>query len=173
MILCTRKLTKTKTGLPKYINFRSMKKYTKLLFQEKLEDINFPNYENFQDANLAYSDFINKVTSIINDITPIKKKKVKNNSQDWFDGEVAEKIAIRDKLFKKFKKSKLHVDNDLYRKARNNVENLIKSKKKTYFEDKLKENIGKPKELWKALNDLGLPKKGTPSGAPNICLKEN
>ena len=91
----------------------------------------------------------------INTIAPIKKKKVKNNSQDWFDGEVAEKIAIRDKLFKKFKKSKLHVDKDLFREARNNVENLIKSKKKTYFEDKLKENIGKPKELWKALNDLG------------------
>ena len=137
-----------------------MKKYTQLLFKEKLEDINFPNYENFQDANLAYSDFTNKLTNIINNIAPLKKKKVKNNSQDWFDGEVAEKIAIRDKLFKKFKKSKLHVDKDLYREARNNVENIIKSKKKKYFEDKLKENIGKPNELWKALNDLGLPKKG-------------
>ena len=173
LIYCTRKLTKTKTGLSKYINFRSMKKYTKLLFKEKLEDINFPNYENFQDANLAYSDFINKLTSVINTIAPIKKKKVKNNSQDWFDGEVAEKIAIRDKLFKKFKKSKLHVDKDLFREARNNVENIIKSKKKTYFEDKLKENIAKPKELWKTLNGLGLSKKGTQSGVTNVCLKEN
>ena len=173
LIYCTRKLTKTKTGLSKYINFRSMKKYTKLLFKEKLEDINFPNYENFQDANLAYSDFISKLTSIINTIAPIKKKKVKNNSQDWFDGEVAEKIAIRDKLFKKFKKSKLHVDKDLYREARNNVENIIKSKKKNYFEDKLKENTAKPKELWKTLNGLGLPKKGSQSGAANVCLKEN
>ena len=173
LIYCTRKLTKTKTGLTKFINFRSMKKYTKLLFKEKLEDINFPNYENFQDTNLAYSDFINKLTCVINTIAPIKKKKVKNNSQDWFDGEVAEKIAIRDKLFKKFKKSKLHVDKDLYREARNNVESIIKSKKKTYFEDKLKENIGKPKELWKTLNDLGLTKKGTQSGGANVCLKEN
>ena len=75
LIFCTRKLTKSKTGLPKYINFRSMKKYTKLLFKEKLEDINFPNYENFQDAGLAYSDFTNKLTSIINNIAPLKKKK--------------------------------------------------------------------------------------------------
>ena len=74
-----------------------------MLFREKLEDINFPNYENFQDTNLAYSDFINKLTSIINTIAPTKKKKVKNNSQDWFDGEVAEKIAIRDKLLKNLK----------------------------------------------------------------------
>ena len=36
----------------------------------------------------------------------MKQRKMKNNSQEWYDGEVAEEIAIRDKLFKKFKKSK-------------------------------------------------------------------
>ena len=56
----------------------------------------------FRDANLAYSDFINKLTGVINSIAPMKQRKMKNNSQEWFDGEVAEKIAIRDKLFQKF-----------------------------------------------------------------------
>ena len=125
------------------------------------------------DANSAYSDFLDKLTGIINYIAPMKQSKVKNNSQEWYDGEIAEKIAIRDKLFKKFKKSKLHIDKELFKEARNNVENLIKKKKKTYFENKLKDNIGKPKELWKALNDIGLPKKGSASGASNICLKED
>ena len=94
LIYCTRNLIKTKTGLSKYINFGSMKIYTKLLFKEKLEDLNFPNYENFQDANLAYSDLINKLTSVVNTIAPMKKKNVTNNSQDWFDVEVAEKVAF-------------------------------------------------------------------------------
>ena len=173
MIFCTRKVTKIKIGMPKYINFRSMKNYSKELFNDKLQNINFPNYENFQDTNLAYSDFINKLTGVINSIAPMKQRKMKNNSQEWYDGEVAEKIAIRDKLFKKFKKSKLNVDKDLFKEARNNVESLIKNKKKTFFENKLKENIGKPKELWKTLNDLGLAKKGSSSGKQNICLKEN
>ena len=36
---------------------------------------------------------------------------------------------------------------------------MIFSKKKDYFENKLSESIGKPKELWKALKFLGLPYK--------------
>ena len=36
---------------------------------------------------------------------------------------------------------------------------LIKQKKSQFYNEKLKENIGKPKELWKALKSLGLPSK--------------
>ena len=36
---------------------------------------------------------------------------------------------------------------------------MIFNKKKDYFENKLSECIGKPKELWKALKSLGLPNK--------------
>ena len=36
---------------------------------------------------------------------------------------------------------------------------MIFNKKKEYFENKLNECIGKPKELWKALKSLGLPNK--------------
>ena len=32
----------------------------------------------------------------------------------------------------------------------------LRTKKKAYFESKLTENIGKPKELWKSLKSLGL-----------------
>ena len=44
-------------------------------------------------------------------------------------------------------------------------------KKKKFYKAKLKENIGKPKELLKPLQSLGLPcKKGSVS---NICLKKD
>ena len=36
---------------------------------------------------------------------------------------------------------------------------MIFNEKKDYFDNKLNECIGKPKELWKALKSLGLPKK--------------
>ena len=32
--------------------------------------------------------------------------------QKWFDGKVAEKLRVRDKLFKKFKKWKLSIDKE-------------------------------------------------------------
>ena len=64
----------------------------------------------------------------------------------------------------------MHIDEDLYEKAKYAVK-LIKQKKSQFYKEKSKENIDKPKELWKALKSLGLPsKKGTIS---NICLKKD
>ena len=48
----------------------------------------------------------------------IDKKKAKQNSQGWFDGEIANEIKIHDKLFKKFKKLKLQTNKDIYNVAR-------------------------------------------------------
>ena len=76
--------------------------------------------------------------------------------QDWSDAQIIEEINERDKLFKKFKNSRLHVDKDNYEEARNGVQKIIRTKKKAYFESKLTENIGKPKELRKSLKSLGL-----------------
>ena len=39
------------------------------------------------------------------------------------------------------------------------MQNLIAKKKKQFFENKLKECIGKPKDLWKAIKSLGLSNK--------------
>ena len=66
-------------------------------------------------------------------------------------GEIFETIKNRDKLLKKFKRSGLHFDKELYNAARYKVHKMIFSKKKDYFENKLNECIGKQKELWKAV----------------------
>ena len=98
-------------------SYRSLKNYTAELYEKALRDIDFPNYEKFSDVNIAYSDLIEKITETVNKIAPMKQSRIKSNSQDWFDGEVAEKIAIREKLFKIFKKSQLQIDKELYNKA--------------------------------------------------------
>ena len=49
--------------------------------------------------------------------SPLKERRVKQNSQEWFDGEIADEIKNQDKLFKKFKKSKLQIDKDIYNAA--------------------------------------------------------
>ena len=114
---------------------------------------------------------MNKITQVINNLAPYKIIRVKNQSNEWFDGELAKQISNRDKFFKKFKKSKLHIDELIYTEAKNTVQHLIKENKKKFFSKKLEENIGEPKELRKNLKKLGLPKTETPSR--NICLKEN
>ena len=86
----------------------------------------------------------------------MKEIRIKNNTQEWFDNEIAEAIKIREKYFKKFKKSNLQIDYNFYIEAKYNAQKLIKQKKIEFFNTKLTENIGKPKELWKSLKTLGL-----------------
>ena len=65
---------------------------------------------------------------------------VKSNSKEWFDSVVSERINNRDKLFKKFKKSRLPLDQENSKKARYEVKKLIAEKKR---ETTLKQNLPK------------------------------
>ena len=90
LIYCTRKFSRTKLGTHKQITFRSLKNYTAEAYKEALGKVCFPDYENFSDVNKAYENFIQKLMSIIDKLAPFKTKRVKGNSQEWFDGEILE-----------------------------------------------------------------------------------
>ena len=162
IIYCTRKISRIKEV--------RIKKLADI-YEEALGRVDFQNYHNFENINYTYSNFIQKVMGVIDLVAPIKLRRIKQNSQEWFDGEVAEKISVRDKLFKKFKKSKLHIDKEIYKIARYEVQKLISYKKKKFFENRLNDSIGKPKELWKALKSLGLPSKTSVCGTTALKVK--
>ena len=54
---------------------------------------------------------------VLNKIAPSKEIRIKNNMQEWFDREIAELINAHQKLFLKLKKSKLHTDEENYKKV--------------------------------------------------------
>ena len=124
-----------------------------------LREINFPNYQYFEDVNREYSDLFKKLMTVIDNVAPCKTTRVKGNTQNWFDGEVLEKLRSRDKLFKGFKKTRLHIDTELYKKAKYNAQKLIAAKKQAFFDKKLSETVEKTKEIWNTLKSLGMPKK--------------
>ena len=75
-------------------------------------------------------------------------------------------IHAHEKFFLKFKKSKLHIDEENYEKVKYQVQNLMRKKKREFYETNLRQKMNKPKELWKALKSTGLPSK--PVTASNI-----
>ena len=138
LIYCTRKINKSKTGgVHKHITFHSFKKYTVDAYKDALNKINFPNYELLDDVNEAYSNFFQKIRIGVDSIAPYKTKNVKANIQKWFGGEFLENIDPRDKLFKKSKKYRLHIDKEMYKKAKYNTLKLIAAKNRAFFDDKL------------------------------------
>ena len=56
------------------------------------------------------------------------------------------------------------------KKVKYQVQNLIREKKRKFYETNLRQKINKPKELWKTLRSMGLPSKAVT--ASNICLKD-
>ena len=134
LIYCTRKFSRTKLGTHKQITFCSLKNYTAEAHKEVLGKVCFPDYENFSDVNKVYENFIQKLMSVTDKLARFKTKRVKGNSQEWFDGEVLESIALRDKLCNKFKRSKLNVDKEISNKARNKSHRLILKKKESTSE---------------------------------------
>ena len=171
LIYCTRKILRTKFNMHNQIRVRSLKNYIPEFFREELTKINFPDYNIFSNVNIAYLDLVEKILSVVDKIAPFKELRVKNNTQYWFDDEVTGTIQLREKRLKHFKSTKLCVDEELYKEAKYHIMKLIKEKKRQFYTDKLKENIGKPKELWKALKSLGLPSKKR--SISNICLKND
>ena len=153
VIFCTRKNSRIKRDVVhKYLYFRSLKNYTADYYKKALKQVDFPNYENFGDSNEAYSNFFQKLMTVTYKIAPYTSKWLKGNTQKWFDGEVLEKLNLRNKLFKKFKKSRLHIEKELCKKSKYNALKLIASKSKHFLkrrsQKKTYRNYGNPLNLW-------------------------
>ena len=133
LICCTRKIERIKHNMLNQIQVRSLKKYSAEIFTNKLKTVQFPNYSIFSNVDVAYSDLLNKISDTIDSVAPIKEIRIKNNTQEWFDNEIAEAIKIREKYFKKFKKSNLQIDYNFYIEAKYNTQKLIKQKKKNFL----------------------------------------
>ena len=70
---------------------------------------------------------------VIDKFAPMKERRVKQNSQKWFDGESADGIKNRDKLFRKIKKSKLCIYKDIYDVVRYKLQKMIINKKEHFL----------------------------------------
>ena len=101
IIYCTRKISRIKTGTHKLIRYISLKIYSADIHEEALGRSDFLNLHNSENINDAYSNFIQKVMRVIDLVASIKSGWIKQISQEWLNGEVAEKISVRDILLKR------------------------------------------------------------------------
>ena len=97
-----------KNYLHKQITFCSLKNYYPEVYEEVIRKLSFPNYELFDNIDEAYENFIKNFLAVIDNLASSKNKCIKGTLQDSFDVKIMEK-KLGDKLFKKFKKSYLHL----------------------------------------------------------------
>ena len=69
------------------------KNYSVDEYEKVLGKVIFPNYEKYHNINKAWNSFFQKLK-----IPPLKKVRIKNTNNEWFDREIAEKLSIKEKL---------------------------------------------------------------------------
>ena len=128
LIYCTRKIKRIKHNMHNQIQVQSLKKYSAEIFTNALKTVQFPNYNVFSNVNVVYSDLLHKISDTIDSVAPIKEIRIKNNTQEWFDNEIAEAIKVREKYFKKFETSNLQIDYNFCIDPKFDTLKLIKQK---------------------------------------------
>ena len=106
LIFCTRKIKRVKTNNHKQNSFRSHKNHTMENFERELKNIAFPNYESFSEVNSPYSDLVNKIPQVINNLVPYKTIKVKNKSNESLMVSLLNKYQVGASYVKSLKKAK-------------------------------------------------------------------
>ena len=77
LIRCTRKMVTIERDGNKEIKSRSLRNYPDDCYEKALGEVNFPNYEDFDNVNDAHSKFIQKLMAIIDKVAPAKNEKMK------------------------------------------------------------------------------------------------
>ena len=70
-----------KIGQHNTIKIRSVKNHSKELFNQKLSEVQFPDYSNFENVNEAYADLSSKLIGVIDSIAPLKQIQLKTNTE--------------------------------------------------------------------------------------------
>ena len=109
----------------------------------------------FDDINDVPSSIGTMLNDVLDPQLPLKSKRVKKPNQPvWMTKEILYSMKTMDKLLKKARNSNLREDLAQYTYAKGQTTTLIKKTKRSFFGEKIDENKGNPKGIWKALKSL-------------------
>jgi len=146
---------KQKNQIHSTIEYRDLKN---LNTDELLQDLQCTPWDAafvFDDIN----DVLSSIETILNDVLdrriPLKSKGVKRPNQPvWMTKEILQSMKTRDKLLNKARNSNLPEDWSRFTHAKRQTTNVLRKTKRSFFREKIDENKGNTKGVWKALKSL-------------------
>ena len=139
------------------------KHYSKDLFIQNLDDIDWSDIFNCHNVDIAWGKFKSILLSIIDKVAPYKEVRVKQRTKPWMSSEILNLIRQRDKYLQKFRRSKDQSDYKLFVYHRNQVKYKKEKAKSQYCVHAVNENQNRPKKLWQILKEIGASSKGKTS----------
>ena len=106
------------------------------------------------DVNQALKYFNGIVRSIFDLHAPHIVKKIRGKPCPWINSDLRKLMIDRDRILRKFRKTKSEDDWNLYKKLRNLCNNTMKYAKAEYRKDLLNENVTSPRKFWSTIKDI-------------------
>ena len=137
----------------------------KVIQYRQLDGINAVNFSNdlsncvseivLNDFNSAVNSYNSSLSSILDKHAPLKSKRIKIvHNAPWFDGEYQLKRRARRKAEKKWKRSNLLVDKQIFTNLRKETTQLALQKKVNYYSEKVNSAKGDQSKLFKMVDTL-------------------
>ena len=108
------------------------------------------------NPNDSYSIFIEKFIKIYDQAFPLQKIKIKGKSlvSPWITKEIRKSSRKKQHLYEKFLKHKTTKTLETYKSYKNLFENIKKSSKKHYYQNKLEKWKNNVKTTWKTMKEI-------------------
>ena len=168
---------KTDKKTPRQPNFK--RDYSNFNIEDFLLDfISFPWDKKFQHKNPSnrLKFFIDTTNSLIEQHVPLKKVSSKlSTSKPWLTKGLLKSISTKNKLYKKFLKSKRPdlkaVKHQAFKTHRNLLSKLLHKAKSNYYKDYFETNKTNFSLIWKAINQISGAKSKDDS-SPSLLIHE-
>ena len=122
------------------------------------EERNFAPIINTDDVHLQVNIFNEVFTKCLNSCAPIVEREIYRPYAPWINEEVKSAMRSRDTLQKQLKSRRYDsLLQEQYKSAKKKVRSLIKTRKKEYYSEKLRDCKGKSSNTWKVIKEA-IPK---------------
>ncbi len=164
------------SALPKKIKIyrRDWAKFDKEKFVDEINQIDWSD-SNCNDINTQFHSFYSKLNSLVDKYLPLKslsKKSLKNNSKPWITVGIRQSIKCKNKLYKKFIRTKHSYYHEKFKYYRNLLKKLIAKSKSNYYNSYFKNNQSNIKNIWKGIKSI-IALKPFKSSVPSKIIVDN
>ena len=153
-VICFTRKTKKIKNPSETIKCRDYSNYDYRKLRNDMQQETFNTVYAEENPNTAWKNLKQILLLHFNKHSPFLNKKVKGIKSPWITREIKTEMNKRDKLQRKFRKSRSTNDFDEYKKQRNKVNVTVRKAKCQFNKDLLQETAHDPSRFWKALKKV-------------------
>ena len=160
--------------------FRDFKNLNMDAFERYLSAIDWSLATENIDTDLSFKTFLRLFHRVLDKHASLKKttkREKKEKIKPWVTKGIIKYIKVRDKLYKKFIRSKIPQEREskysAFKKYRNKLIGLLKISRQSHYQNYFNENKKNSRALWQGINEIINSKKADKTNSPSSLLVHN